>query len=625
MNKLGFAIKRTSQGASNVIECNKGPWTNKVVDIREYLKYFNGLDGTDTMVTFMSFDEWGCFLTQLKPIPGRVGDSLSGWIYIPNSIEISGKQVVEAYNYVQRILTLSNINDEKISIDDFFSKEYPKKEFYVQYKPTSGEMFGYRILGHYSLSEILDSNRYQPYYSDCKAIFLLDSNSNVKISSEYKNKFSDLTKEQIVQMCILKPSTLGNVQFLGKGVKIVFQDGTEFNSPTPFKKGDKVQLYAVRDGFDPHKLPIIEIKDDIQEMPEIPEKVIWKKRINASMFVVKDEEGELITKAITITVNQNKITNKDTILDENDLLQANVTIKSDGYENYSHTINLRNEPFECTLVPEEKEQQYMIRLSNGHSAKMFLLSKYLYSSSEGQSPLEGYGSDNGVLKISTSYKWKQRCWGVLGTILLGGIIIICIACDAFLDTHRLRFAWPPYEEITPNDTAQTNTDTTFYSDPTADDPQALNEAIEYLDKNKIWKKSKMDAYQALIGLYDDMNNFDLESLRDKWKEKLHDSNTFQKICESAENTLNNHWEPRQGDHNPTWNPDNDESINVTNYINWLDRDQTPPSITDPESNLDKHNTDAFKTGFKEDKKAIKKDPARNVEGNKGNDIFNRPS
>ena len=45
-----------SQGAGNAIECNKGQWTNKVVDICEYLKLFNGLQGTDNIVTFMSFD-----------------------------------------------------------------------------------------------------------------------------------------------------------------------------------------------------------------------------------------------------------------------------------------------------------------------------------------------------------------------------------------------------------------------------------------------------------------------------------------------------------------------------------------------------------------------------------------
>ena len=74
MNKLGFAIKLASQGAGNAIECNRGQWISKVVDIREYLKLFNGLQGTDNIVTFMSFDEGGCYLTLLRAISGRMGD-----------------------------------------------------------------------------------------------------------------------------------------------------------------------------------------------------------------------------------------------------------------------------------------------------------------------------------------------------------------------------------------------------------------------------------------------------------------------------------------------------------------------------------------------------------------------
>ena len=43
MNKLGFAINYASQGLVTALVCNKGQWTNKVVDIREYLKLFSGL------------------------------------------------------------------------------------------------------------------------------------------------------------------------------------------------------------------------------------------------------------------------------------------------------------------------------------------------------------------------------------------------------------------------------------------------------------------------------------------------------------------------------------------------------------------------------------------------------
>ena len=175
MNKLGFAIKLASQGAGNAIECNKGQWTSKVVDIREYLKFFDGLQGTDNTVTFMSFDEEGCYLTLLRAISGRIGDFLSGWIYIPNTIEATGEDVMNAYNYVRNILSQSNLNDSIEDIEAFFSKEYPMKEFAAQYVPSSGEEFGVRFIDmYYSMKVILDTDRYQPYYSKFKAIFLLD-------------------------------------------------------------------------------------------------------------------------------------------------------------------------------------------------------------------------------------------------------------------------------------------------------------------------------------------------------------------------------------------------------------------------------------------------------------------
>ena len=93
MNKLGFAIKIANEGVRSIIECNKGEWSNKVVDIREYLKFFSGLQGTSNAVMFMSFDKSGCFLTVFRSIPGRVGDFSSAWIYIPNSIKIEAEYI----------------------------------------------------------------------------------------------------------------------------------------------------------------------------------------------------------------------------------------------------------------------------------------------------------------------------------------------------------------------------------------------------------------------------------------------------------------------------------------------------------------------------------------------------
>ena len=50
MNKLGFTITRANQGVAKLIECNKEDWSSKVVDVRDYLKLFSGLQGTDNSI-----------------------------------------------------------------------------------------------------------------------------------------------------------------------------------------------------------------------------------------------------------------------------------------------------------------------------------------------------------------------------------------------------------------------------------------------------------------------------------------------------------------------------------------------------------------------------------------------
>jgi hypothetical protein len=71
-----------------------------------------------------------------------------------------------------------------------------------------------------------------------------------------------------------------------------------------------------------------------------------------------------------------------------------------------------------------------------------------------------------------------------------------------------------------------------------------------------------------------MNTFNLSSLLNDY-DKLSKSQQFKKVRESANKTLSNRWNPKQGIHNPTYNKPDDEQISLTNYINWLDQDQTP--------------------------------------------------
>lgn len=583
MNKLGFAIKLASQGAGNAIECNKGQWTSKVVDIREYLKLFNGLQGTDNIVTFMSFDEGGCFLTQLRAISGRMGDFLSGWIYIPNTIEASGDDIMTAYNYVRNILSQSNLTDLKDDIASFFSKEFPSKGVAAQYSVSKGQLYGVRFLGHYTLKEIVGEHRYQPYYSDYKAVFLLNKDDEVVITKEAANNFRNLTDKDIVKTSILVPPTYPQLQALGLGTKIYTIEGSDFNQPLLVNLGAKVPLLLSRDGFENMKLEV-SISSERQVIDFSAIKITWRKKISASMFSIINRKEEKIEKGVRIFVNGKDITFQEVLFSEEECRQASIKISAPDYEIFEQKRNLLKDDLVITLSRKIKSIQTTIELANGGLAEMTIQSKNLSSLYE--SPLKGYEYDEDdfgkkILKLNSWFVWKQRIWGFLGGLIGLALIVLSLIIYAWIDSGCPKF-WDknkdqPTETLASRGTEPDAEETEENGVSDSVDSSTIEDAIKYLDGNQRWTKSEMDKYPDLQGLFEDMNNFNLSSLLDDWCPKLEKSQKYKKVCESAKKTLKNGWNPKQGLHNPTYNKPGDEQIHLTNYINWLDQDQTPRS------------------------------------------------
>lgn len=607
MNKLGFAIKFASQGAGNAIECNKGRWTNNVVDIREYLKLFSGLQGTDNIVTFMSFDEGGCFLTQLRAISGRIGDFLSGWIYIPNTIEVSGEEVINTCNYVRNLLSQSNLNDYISEIESFFSKEYPRKEYVVPYAPSSGEEFGVRFNTD-NMKEILGTDRYQSYYSKYKAIFLLDKDGEVRILKEQAVKFKNLTNFPIDKICILNAPLIENVRRLGNGVKIVFQNKQEFNSPVLRKKGENVQLYATRDGFETVPLPLILIQDDVQIITIDPQTVKWEKLITPSMFVINNRNHEKVEKGVRIYVNKTEVTYQGVRVSEEDCSQVKVKVTAPDYEPFEQTLNFLNG--HCVFITLEKEVkslQTTVVLANGSLASMTIKSQNLSSIHE--SPLKGYECDvdnfgKTVLRMSPWFAWKQRLWGFLGGLAVFALIELSLMICTWIG-NGCPMPWNE-KTITTETHADETTDQEIGSAIQKETsgfevPVTSEAAIKYLDSSSVWTKSELEKYSDLQGLYEDLNNFDLSKLINYWYGKLSSSENFTKIYQSAYRANVKGWGPSS-----TYNEPGDDEITIDKYISRLNQYQTPQ---------------ATNTGGGNPRSVVKKEARGKKQGNTDGDIF----
>ena len=581
MNKLGFAIKLANGGAGDAIVFNKEQWTRKVVDIREYLKLFNGLRDTNNIVTFMSFDEGGCFLTQLRAISGRPNDFLSGWIYIPNTIEVSGEDIINAYNYARNILSMSNITDKKEEIEKFFSKEYPTKEVVAQYAPSSGNSFGYRHLVQWTLKEIVE-DCYQSYYSDYKAIFLLEKDSDVTIAKEAMGSFKDLNKQSIVKTAILVPPTVGALQRLGQGTGISTDDGSDFNKPLMVNIGSKATLYLSRKGFEKIKLDV-PVTSERQEVDFSTVKITWERRILASMFRIKNDRLESITDGVRISLNGKDISSKEVLLTEEECRQVRIKISAPDYEDSEQIRSLLYDDFDFTLIRKNKSVKTSVELSNNSLGEMTIESKQLPS--EEVSPLKGYyyGKFNkkSILKLSPLFLWKQRLWGFIGGLV---VVLLFLWIDAWKDNSSHSSSKDNKVQATENliSVEENNPESQEVENNNSENSAGvytLENAIKYLDDNQVWTKSEMEKYSDLRGLFNDMDNFNLPALLKTWSAKLDNSKRFMKMLESANKTVKNHWEPKQGQHYPTFNKPGDEQINLTNYINWLDQDQTPKTST----------------------------------------------
>lgn len=564
MNKLGFAIKSASGGAGNLFECNKDAWTSKVVDIREYQKLFNGLSGYGKFITFLSFDENGSFLVQLRTIAGRENDFLSGWIYIPNEIEITGEDIEEAYNHVRQILCLSSIPSEKQDeINAYFAKEYPTKAAFSKNDPSFGEKFGYRKLNvPYTMSELFSSDIFQEYYNGYKAIFLLEKDS-VTISNEYVARFKDFTNYELEKYCILMPPTKETSRPFGLDAQIVDEKGHLFDYPMRIKHGGHVQLYARRKGLEDIRIPQIEISKGITVFP-LYHAIDWKKRIDASMFRVVNHDGEVIRNA-TITVCETNITNANAELSEADAKKASVKISANGYEDYSKTISVLNAPIEIQLHRKEKCREYTILMSNDKEAKMTLSSKYISD----EIPLVGYTYDvrnRDILVPSPWYIWKQRLIGICICII--GLFVIAgyYAFDSWLDNHKFILGIPPWQEI------NKSVESAEGKDDTENQEQEGQTAVAppYLDNRTTWNKDSLESHEETKGLFDALNEFDFYKVKE-YEGKLGNSKNFMKIIDKIKEIEGKGFNPMEGKetNGGKYNPENDKRIDIYNYIKWI--------------------------------------------------------
>ena len=503
MNKVGFLIKVINGGDNTPCVYNDGEWSQKICDPRHYLRVFNELNGTDEILSAISFSESGCYIMLLHGIKGRAGDCLSTWIFIPSYLDIDGRQVMDIYDYAKTIISSPNIADINEDIKSFFNKDYHTKDR-IRYTPSAGERLAYRYFnGSVELEELLGNKRYQEYYSKYETVFLLDRNSKISLNNSYDCHVENLTDKTLSEYCIVFPPSQQELASMGKGTLLVFEDNRSITGSFLKKKGDTIEYMFRREGFECLKRKETIIKDT---HIEIPQDYKWQKKIDRSLFDVRNEDEETV-EVHKIIVDGHDISGKPLLLGERDCENVKFSVvASKAYEKYDGAVNLLTQKGKIKVVLKRAEriENYKIELANGKEAEITLKSKNLVHN--GKSPLAGYALDTDrslkKLHVSLMYKLKYFSYGIAASVAL---LLLIVGYQSF-DNYDFRLGWPPFVEI---NSEENLADTTEVSDSTA-----IKAALGYLDGNEKWSKAAMDTLTAfnLGDVYNSLKAYRFEEL-----------------------------------------------------------------------------------------------------------------
>ena len=540
MKTLGFKIIRFRQGPQEILSVNDGEWDRKVVDIGDTLKIFSSED-KDKFAFFMSFSENGTYLTIAKFIPGRPGEYLAAWIYVPNNLDVEGEKLESLIKEIKQ----SMLSNKTEGLKELFSKEYKSTIAATFIQSSNEKKYALRNTVFFSLKELIGNKRYQSYYSQYNAIILYgDDSMQIKDQS-----IVDLSQEPLTESFIFCPPVKCDMP---SGVTIHFKkpELPLFDQPIRVKKGEKVEVVFCREGFE-------NINDEYfvtenEQICGVPKKWNWELIIKYSWLKVVDADNnsvDLTGKAIISINNKELSKNSSMKLTESEAQKASVSISSGRYESKQYNVNfLENKKQQFKLNREERSNTWKIDLINGRQGEIVIKSKYLPEPDS--SPLKGYSSTNDRLVYTPSDKWLQRLIGFIAAVAIWLIVLFIGWWNSVKFIVDSDFPW---FDVVPEKSYYKNMEGSKVSEDNSE--QSTGEGIEensdinagaegpseaseniseegklYLEKNNSWNRDKMIQYN-LGDLWDALNKYNFEKIK-KYQAELCGIELYDKLIEA---------------------------------------------------------------------------------------------
>lgn len=544
-NKLGLKIVRIYQGYTDLLEINGDQaWTKNVWDIRKALENIDNLDSRSA-VLMLTCVETGHILTVASIGGERDSDCISAWMYVPASINISGKELVEIVDTVRKEVLTNKRNDEKLK--QLFSKEYELAPATKIVGRSVGENCAYRYYGQkakYTLAELLN-DLCQSYYKDYKSIFLLDNSTNLRCLLG-----DNLSDQKVYSMVIVKSP--GNIDAF-----VPYVGEHPFEGQMYAVEGDVIIIEWRRNGYLPIKTETT-VKHDMRY--SIPTPNQYMRVIPFDTIIVVDELGQSIHEYELYVAKKLIKHGQQITISESTINNVLVEIFAEGYETKSVCANL-TQRVKIRLAKETYSYEFLLPLKNDEGCYPIKISgnKKIKSS-----PVKGYILEDGhVVRGNNNqnylrYKPFTRKFWI--TCLICSIIVLLLgvccgyALNDFIggetDSEVSKLS-KENEELKSRIKELEKRNYNYIPKGTTSDNDGgtLEEAIAYLDQNNVWNRTKMEKYEVLRGLWDAMNERRFDDIL-KFKKTLGKSSVFSELILAIKN---NRHKPFSGNFNTTAN------------------------------------------------------------------------
>ena len=536
----------TNQGEKEIKIINGNEVLQKhASNARGYLKGLQNFDGTSKIVHFVRFlGKDGLLICIVRARPegsARAGDNFAVWIHVPSRIHIAESELYKVVSLTEEFFVTRDIT----ILEDILKKEYEEKNLQYsvldnfQSNPNGklgaiyhGEDTMY-VLEELCNLQLLANKSFNQY----RAILLIDNSDRITIEGEGSLIIPELSSNSVVTLSSPLDSVHGFRPYI---------EGNVFNKDVELFVGQTISMFWKKNGYkDIKKTVLVKDNDDFQRTVEVQDSDIIREILRSIFQIVNKEDNSPIKKCVVLINDIHFLDNKIYIKNSDYLRGVTIRVTADGYNTHEeHSVSLNNR-IVVLMTPTRYKKEYILpakyaeNIDGNITVILESVGERIYSS-----PFKGYKIKNDFFIYANQFKLKAKYF-FLGVIAMFAIILAGVISNS--DGVSIR----SFAGCSRNDNSNDNDST----------------GIDYLNRER-WVKSEMEKFKCLEGLFDELDGYEYQKIKDRCKKyNLYKSSNYKEIVDLINNPygINGIYKYRKKFLNQ-----GDDAITVAKYIDKLD-------------------------------------------------------